>query len=122
MSSSRTRLKNLFSAPTKFLPGKITEADLINAEAEIGRDVFGPAPAGRNRQFFCHKKNVWLWHESWTELGEAKTQTVRYEVRPSGVFKRDLSQSSYIQIKGAELENFRLATHQYLKLVKEKLY
>ena len=98
--------------------------DLINAESAIGRTLFGPVPAGHRREFFQHKKNVWLWHESWTDNLEQKHEfTYRYEVRPQGVFKKLVSpHGHYIKIKGAELENFRQAVHAYAKLVKEKLY
>ena len=96
--------------------------DLINAEAALGRTLFGPIPEGHRREFFQHKKNVWLWHESWLdENGYVKELTVRYEVRPSGVFKRPLG-GKYMQLKGAELQNFRQAVHAYGKIVKEKLY
>ncbi|MBR3323531.1 hypothetical protein IKG16_01440 [Candidatus Saccharibacteria bacterium] len=96
--------------------------DLINAESSLGLTLFGPIPQGHRREFFQHKKNVWLWHESWyDENGTPKELTVRYEVRTSGVFKKPLG-GKYIQLKGAELENFRQAVHAYSKLVKTKLY
>lgn len=90
-----------------------TEADLINAESELGRTIFGPVPEGHTREFFHHQKNVWIWHENGT--------TIRYEVRPHGVFKRVLG-GKYQQITGQELANFRKATQTYLKLVKQHLY
>lgn len=100
---------------------KLTTEDLINAESEFGRLIFGPIPAGHRREFFEHKKNVWIWHESWLENGAEKEITMRYEVRPNGVFKKPAG-GMYVQIKGAELENFRKALHEYLRVVKEKLY
>ena len=88
----------------------------------MGRTLFGPIPAGHNREFFAAKKNVWIWHESWTDnLGTLQDMTVRYEVRPTGVFKR-ANQGNYEKIEGAELNNFRRAAHSYLDLVKSKLY
>lgn len=100
----------------------VTTADLINAESRLGSTLFGPIPNGHRREFFQHKKNLWLWHESWTgEDGKKKELTVRYEVRPSGVFKKPLG-GRYTLLKGVELENFRHAVHAYGKLVKEKLY
>ena len=99
----------------------ITNDDLINAESELGRTLFGPIPAGHQREFFCSEKNIWIWHESWEELGEKKEITVRYEVRKDGVYKKTKNMS-YKKIEGSELENFRKALHAYLKIVKEKLY
>lgn len=97
------------------------EAELINAESSLGRTLFGPIPAGHRREFFNHKKNVWIWHESWYENGTNHITTIRYEVRPSGVFKR-IGRGKYQQLKGHELDNFRRATHAYLRLIKQKLY
>ncbi len=96
--------------------------DLINAESELGRTLFGPIPVGHQREFFKHKNNVWIWHESWSnQIGNIEQLTIRYEVRPNGVFKR-LNEGSYKRIEGAELDNFRRAAHSYLELVKSKLY
>ena len=89
------------------------EADLINAESALGRMVFGPVPEGHTREFFHHQKNVWIWYENGV--------TIRYEVRPHGVFKK-VASGKYHQITGAELANFRTATKAYLKLIKKHLY
>ena len=53
--------------------------------------------------------------------GALQDMTVRYEVRPEGVFKR-LGQGGYDKIEGEELNNFRKAARMYLDLVKTKLY
>ena len=99
-----------------------TYDDLINAESELGRTLFGPIPVGHQREFFVAKKNVWIWHESFIDqFGKLQEMTIRYEVRPTGVYKR-ASGGSYKKIQGAELENFRRAAHSYLNLVKTKLY
>ncbi len=101
---------------------KLSYDDLINAESELGRTIFGPIPKGHQREFFAVKKNVWIWHESWIdEKGKRQVMTVRYEVRPTGVFKRK-NTGKYQKIEGAELNNFRMAAHSYLKLIKTKLY
>ncbi|MBQ6130095.1 hypothetical protein IJI72_00115 [Candidatus Saccharibacteria bacterium] len=95
--------------------------DQINAESELGRTIFGPVPAGHQREFFEHKKNLWIWHEAWTEFGELKTVTIRYEVHPSGVYKI-INNSISAKLTGAELDNFRRATKKYLELIKTNLY
>jgi len=90
-----------------------TEADLINAESALGRTIFGPIPENHTREFFHHRKNVWIWYENGT--------TIRYEVRPGGVYKRVMN-GRYEQITGRELANFRAAAKTYLELVKQRLY
>lgn len=101
---------------------KLSLNDLINAESALGRTLFGPIPAGHQREFFTARRNVWIWHERWTDqLGQLQEMTIRYEVRPSGVYKRP-SGGKYQKIDGLELKNFRQAAQQYLKLVKQNLY
>lgn len=95
--------------------------DQINAESALGRTIFGPIPAGHQREFFEHKKNLWIWHESWTEFGKLNSVTIRYEVRPNGVFKI-INNGYSTKLEGAELENFRRATKRYLDLIKSNLY
>ena len=98
-----------------------TRDDLINAESELGKTIFGPIPDGHERAFFEQRKNVWIWHESWLEQGRRKDSMIRFEVRPEGVFKRMDGGKSQV-IVGAELENFRQALHAYLNLVEKELY
>lgn len=96
--------------------------DMINAESALGRTLFGEIPAGHQREFFAAKKNVWIWHESWRNpVGDVEEMTIRYEVHPSGVYKR-ANQGNYEKIEGEELNNFRLAAQSYLKLIKQNLY
>ena len=130
-------LKNLLNLPQIHLPelrlpqiikepaqqhGRLSYDDLVNAEAELGRTIFGPIPAGHQREFFSYKKNVWIWYESYVEVaGVAQEMTIRYEVRPAGVFKK-VANSGYTKIEGAELDNFRTAAKNYLQLVKTNLY
>ncbi|MBR3248818.1 hypothetical protein IKF89_02190 [Candidatus Saccharibacteria bacterium] len=101
---------------------RLSYDDLINAESALGRTLFGPIPVGHQREFFAARKNVWIWHESWVDnFGAWQELTVRYEVRPTGVFKR-ANKGNYEKIEGEELNNFRKAAHSYLNLVKTKLY
>ena len=83
--------------------------DLMNLESQWGGTLFGPIPAGHQRKFFEHKKNVWIWYEGWiNKAGNLEEMTVRYEVRPAGVFKR-VDGQRYKKLSGDELDNFRLA-------------
>ena len=122
--SLKELLKNTrktFLAPSSY-SNKLSYDDLINAESELGRTLFGPIPMGHQREFFVAKKNVWIWHESWVDaLGAIQDMTIRYEVRPTGVYKKPVG-GKYERIEGAELDNFRKAAHMYLDLVKTKLY
>ena len=67
---------------------KLSYDELVNAESEYGRTIFGPIPEGHRREFFMHRSNVWVWHESWkNKNGLAQDVTIRYEVRPDGFIK-----------------------------------
>ena len=102
--------------------GRLTLDDLINAESQIGRTLFGPIPPGCQREFFEHRHNVWIWHESYPDAnGVRQGTTIRYEVRPTGVYKKP-SNGGYRKLEGVELDNFRKAAKEYLNLVKTKLY
>ena len=101
---------------------KLSYEELMNAESKLGSTLFGPIPDGHQREFFAFKKNVWIWYERWSgQDGTLQELTIRYEVKPAGIFKR-AGNGNYEKIHGAELENFRRAVHSYLQLVKTKLY
>lgn len=101
---------------------KPTRADLINAESRLGSLLFGPIPNGHRREFFHDRKNIWIWHEDWVDAGlQEHEMTVRYEVRPAGVYKK-VAAGKYFRLEGDELENFRKATHAYLYVIKKYLY
>ena len=89
------------------------EKEQINAESALGRTLFGDVVPGHQREFFMHKKNVWIWHED--------GMTIRYEVRANGVFKK-VNDSGYRKVTGEELAHFRAAASAYLKLVKSRIY
>lgn len=114
-------IKKLLNKRPKY-NNKLSYADLINAESALGRTLFGPVPKGHQREFFESKKNVWIWHERFSnKLGHMEEMTIRYEVRPTGVYKKP-NGGSYQKIEGEELDNFRQAARGYLELVKTKLY
>ena len=95
--------------------------ELINAESALGRTLFGVIPAGHQREFFRDKKNIWIFHESWTELDQDKSITIRYEVREDGVYKK-IQGAGYVKLEGLELETFAETLRSYLKLCKQNLY
>lgn len=101
---------------------RLTYDDLLNAESQLGRTLFGPIPYGHQREFFESKKNVWIWYESWVDAnGDPQSMTIRYEVRPAGVYKKP-GDGMYEKIEGAELDNFITAVRSYFDLVKRELY
>lgn len=121
------RLVSLFS---QLIPkfqhfSKPTVDDLINEEAKIGGSLFGAPATGHEQEFFYHKNNIWIWHESWQETlprGEAtRGIIIRYKVCPDGVYKLG-NDNRYHQISGTELQNFRLSAQLYYATIKEKLY
>ena len=109
----KERLLGKTPAPNQDDRRRAVERDLINAESALGRTIFGQITPGHTREFFCLKRNVWIWHEDGV--------TIRYEVRENGVFKQ-IGKGKYNTITGVELENFRNATKAYLNLVKANLY
>ena len=116
------RKKLNLSQPTAVYSQRYNIAELINAESALGRTLFGEIPSGHQREFFAAKKNVWVWYENWTDqLGQPQEMIIRYEVHPSGVFKR-YNKGNYVNIEGEELDNFRLAAKSYLRLIKKRLY
>lgn len=85
---------------------------LLQYEAEIGGDLFGPVPKGRRREFFCLDDHTWVWHEEWTENGQRKSVTTRYEVRPDGILKVQDGQG-YQRLSREETRNLCRATSMY---------
>lgn len=114
--------KKLLKPRSAAYQNRLSYNDLINAESALGRTIFGPIPEGHRREFFRSKKNVWIWYESFiNNIGQIEEMIVRYEVRPTGVYKR-AGMGKYAKIEGTELDNFRSAAKEYLNLVKTKLY
>lgn len=91
--------------------------NLIRREAKIGGELFGPIPAGHQREFFCLDEHTWVWHEAWTdEQGQQQVVTTRYEVRPNGVLKIQNNQA-YQTLSLGEALNLYQAVEHYEKRV-----
>jgi hypothetical protein len=108
-------LPKLFQHSDNSQSGSV-ESELIRREAEIGGQLFGPVPKGRQRQFFCLDEHTWVWHESWLENGRQSSVTTRYEVRPNGVLKIQDGQG-YQRLSRAEARNLYQATELYRQRV-----
>lgn len=101
---------------------ELVEREYIDREAQLGAEVFGPVPSGRERQFFCLDKHTWIWYESWkAKKGQPSSFTVRYEVRSDGVFKR-INEGSLTKLSMDELEHFDTAVRKYYENVVTKVY
>ena len=101
---------------------KWTYDDLLNAESSVGRTLFGPVPKGHQREFFALRRNTWMWYENWfDEKGKVQEVSLRYEVRPDGVYKKMLG-GVYSKIAGHELNNFVAAVRMYHAKIKQELY
>jgi len=99
----------------------LTERQLIQLESDIGRNIFGPIPEGRRREFFCLDDSTWVWHEEWVENKQSHSTTTRYEVHQNGILKV-MDGSNYRFIDGEELRNLALATKMYYERVSRELY
>ena len=101
----------------------LTERELIELESEIGRNIFGPAPANIvRREFFNLDKETWIWYEEIRNNDGTNTEmTTRYEVQPKGILKVQPG-PRYNYLDGQELENFVMATKEYYERVARGLY
>lgn len=114
--------KRLFQPKIVPLKGTVTTRELIRREAEVGGQLFGPVPAGRQRQFFCLDKHSWIWHEQWTDQnGVQQHLTTRYEVRRSGILKAQ-GEQPYHYVAADEARNLISAIRLYNQQVPRQVY
>lgn len=101
----------------------LTERQLIELESEIGRELFGPIPAGHQRDFFCLDDHTWVWYEEWTDVatGQKRSTTTRYEVHQNGILKAQ-DGTTYKFIEGQELRNLALAVRLYYEQTMRQIY
>lgn len=101
---------------------KVTDRDLLRQESKIGATLFGPAPKGHRREFFCLDESTWIWHEEWRdEKGVERESTVRYEIHPNGILKVS-DGPRYQFLEGDELRNFAEATRLYYEQTAVQIY
>ncbi len=95
----------------------LSERQLIKLESVIGSQLFGIAPAGGKRNFFCQDAKTWIWYEETPN----SNITTEYHVESGGILKiQDGVSRGYIE--GEELENLSLATRMYYERVIRELY
>lgn len=100
----------------------LTKRELLQLESEIGRELFGPIPAGHTREFFNLDDNTWIWHEDFIGPdGKKQTSTIKYEIQEKGILKVQEG-ARYNYLEGEELENLLLAIQMYYEQVMRKVY
>lgn len=117
------KLLELFTgSPVVGVSSALTERKLIEFESEVGRELFGPIPAGHKRDFFCLDSNTWVWHEQWRdENNKLQTSTTRYEVQSTGILKAQ-DGHVYKYIEGEELSNLAVAIELYYRRCMRDVY
>lgn len=131
MSDSLSRAKSLITALGRGVSQTIlrkralkdlSERELISLESNIGRQLFGPIPKGRRREFFNLDPRTWMWHEEWLdETGVKQSHSIRYEVESTRIIKV-LPGPKYVELHGVELENFTVAVHAYYERTMREIY
>jgi hypothetical protein len=86
---------------------------IMQYEARLGGELFGPIPKGNRREFFCLDARTWVWHEEYTdEHGQRQIVTTRYDVRPGGILKSQ-GAHSYLSLSDGEQRHFLQAVQLY---------
>ncbi len=99
------------------------ERELIKRESKVGATLFGPIPAGHQREFFCLGEHIWIWDEQWFDesVGAMAQMHVRYEFQRQGVLKTvDGVARGYIT--GPELTNLLKVIQTYDQRVAVEVY
>lgn len=101
---------------------KLTERELIQRESSIGRELFGPIPAGGRREFFCLDEKTCMWYEEYKgDKGQTISHTTRYEIQGDKILKAQ-SGAKYSYLEGAELQNLLTAINLYYERVMRNVY
>lgn len=110
-------------SPKKRSVKKYSERDLLRAESAVGRSLFGPIPAGHQREFFCLDERTWIWYERWIDPATKKPveQTTRYEVHSNGIIKIQEGEP-YKVLEGEELRNLESAVRMYHERIMRDIF
>jgi hypothetical protein len=85
---------------------------VMQMEARLGGELFGPTPKGVRREFFCLDPTTWVWHEEWDDTAGHHAVTTRYDVRPNGIVKSQ-GANSYQSLSAEEERRFHQAAKMY---------
>lgn len=95
---------------------------LIQREAKLGGEIFGPVRQGGRREFFCLDEHTWIWHEEWVdEANKRQVRTTRYDVSPKGILKAQDGQN-YQKVNLVEAERLYKAAQIYEQKIKSLYY
>ena len=103
-----------FSSPVT--PQQI-EQDFIRRESRVGRSIFGNAPYGVKRDFFCLDAETWIWHEE----NEKCTKTTKYKIKSTEIIK-SVNSGQYERVSLKEAKRFVAATRIYSKRINKEIY
>lgn len=96
--------------------------DLLQHEARIGGELFGPVPSGGRREFFCLDEYTWIWYEEWLDKNKQRqSRTTRYDVRPGGITKIQ-DGNSYQELSDDEALRLYDAMKAYERRVRNEIY
>ena len=104
-----------FAKPT--VNAQSIEHDLIQYESAIGRQLFGPIPAGTRREFFRLDTKTWVWHEQ----NKHGARVTRYMVEPTSIVK-SVNGGQPEQLSKLEAERFIKTIEIYVHRVNTELY
>ncbi len=107
---------------TRFFSNNVNKTDAFNAElmrreSAIGRELFGPIPAGVKREFFCLDENTWVWHEE----KNGQTKVTKYLVKDVQILK-SINGGQYHKISNEEAKHLAEAAKIYKERVNNSLY
>lgn len=95
--------------------------EIIHYEAKLGGRLFGKIPPNHRREFFCLDEHTWVWYEETVDKnGKRQNTTVRYDVRPNGIFKVQ-ENLVHRRLSDEELKNFYLAVKLYGQKIPKEL-
>ncbi len=102
----------------------VSLANLMQAESEIGSEIFNNRPDGDYIKFFNENRDHWfLYRESRPKNGVIQSHTIHYEVQPGGVLKTcDKTGPKFEYVGEQELNDFLTATNIYYSQVMSRMY
>ena len=97
------------------------QREILEIEAKIGAEIFGPLEKGRKRSFFCLNRYTWVWHEQWIDHQKSvQTMMTYYHIRSTGIVKSS-GNNDYKALSEKEFHNFVSAVKNYSQIIPEKL-
>ena len=112
-----TRFFDAFFAGKPAINEQSVEHDLMQYESAIGRQLFGPIPAGTRREFFRLDTKTWIWHEQ----NKEGARVTRYTVEPTQIVK-SVNGGQPVRLSDEEAKRLLRAVRIYTERVNTELY